>query len=78
MCKRHAICDGETNCIYIVNGEDMSAEGLEARFAPVPFTLTPLGEMALVITEAVPTIPMVHASKIAAHLDSLGYCKAPF
>lgn len=77
MCKRHAICDGQTDCIYVIDGVDCSAEGLR-KFAPVPFTVSNLGELALTITEAVPTIPLIHASQIAAHLDSLGYCKAPF
>lgn len=79
MCKRHAICEGQSDCIYLVNGEDQSVEGLEARFnVPVPFSVTPLGDLALAISEAVPTIPLIDTCKIAAYLDSLGYCVAPF
>lgn len=78
MCKRHTICEGQSHCIYVIDGVDCTAEGFAERFTPVPFTLSPLGEMALAITEAVPEIPLIHASKIAAHLDSIGYCVAPF
>lgn len=81
MCKRgHAICEGQTDCIYIIDGVDCSSEAMLARqdFTPVPFALSNLGELACVVSEAVPSISVVDASRIAAHLDSLGYCKAPF
>lgn len=77
MCKRHAICEGQSDCIYVVNGVDCSAEGLAA-MTEVPFRLSNLGEMALSVIDACPTIPMIDASRIAAYLDSLGYCKTPF
>lgn len=83
MCKRHAICEGQTDCIYVVDGMDCSAEALAAMTginheAPIPFTLNPVTELAIAISEAVPTVPLVLAVEIATYLDSVGYCKAPF
>lgn len=80
MCKYdHSICEGETSCIYEIDGVDCSDEALIARLdVPVPFTLSNLGQMALTVCEAVPTLPIKEAAKIATYLDSLGYCKAPF
>lgn len=81
MCKRHLVCEGETDCIYVVNGQDMSAAGMadwNARNLPVEFTLSNVGDLVLAITEAAPTIPVMEASRIAVYLDSIGYAKAPF
>lgn len=82
MCKRHAICEGQIDCIYLVDGVDCSAEGIakaySEHFEPVPFMVSNLGEMALAVNEAVPGIAMIDACKIAAHLDSVGYCRQPF
>lgn len=79
-CKRHAICDGQTHCIYIIDGVDCSSEGILARqdFDPIPFVLSNLGDLAMAVSDAIPTLPIKDAARIAAHLDSLGYTKAPF
>lgn len=77
MCKRHAICDGQPNCIYVIDGVDCTAEAL-ATVTPIPFIVTNLGTMAIDISEAMPNLTTIDAVKIAVYLDSIGYAKTPF